>query len=106
MTTIPNTIIQTGKHKSDINKHSLKWQIQNPEFNYIFFDDEDCREFIGTHFAQEVVEECASFPHGDHDDYVDSMTQALMRIRQGGLIPHPEDYKPEPIVKGNLKYYG
>ena len=58
------------------------------------------------HFAQEVVEECASFPHGDHDDYVDSMTQALMRIRQGGLVPHPEDYKPEPIVKGNLKYYG
>jgi predicted phage terminase large subunit-like protein len=58
------------------------------------------------HFAQEVVEECAAFPHGDHDDYVDSMTQALMRIRQGGLIPHPEDYKPEPIVKGNLKYYG
>ena len=58
------------------------------------------------HFAQEVVEECAAFPHGDHDDYVDSMTQALMRIRQGGLVPHPEDYKPEPIVKGNLKYYG
>ena len=58
------------------------------------------------HFAQEVVEECAAFPHGDHDDYVDSMTQALMRIRQGGLIPHPEDYKPEPIVKGNLSYYG
>ena len=58
------------------------------------------------HFAQEVVEECASFPYGDHDDYVDSMTQALMRIRQGGLVPYPEDYKPEPIVKGNLKYYG
>ena len=58
------------------------------------------------HFAQEVVEECAAFPFGDHDDYVDSMTQALMRIRQGGLVPHPEDYKPEPIVKGTLKYYG
>tara|TARA_Y100000389_G_scaffold124880_1_gene122234 strand:+ start:1783 stop:3258 length:1476 start_codon:yes stop_codon:yes gene_type:complete len=58
------------------------------------------------HFAQEVVEECAAFPFGDHDDYVDSMTQALMRIRQGGLIPHPDDYKPEPIVKRNLKYYG
>ena len=45
------------------------------------------------HFAQEVVEECASFPFGDYDDYVDSMTQALMRIRQGGLIRHPEDYQ-------------
>jgi predicted phage terminase large subunit-like protein len=58
------------------------------------------------HFAQEVVEECASFPHGDHDDYVDSMTQALMRIRQGGLIRHPEDYQDEPTPKRKIEYYG
>ena len=58
------------------------------------------------HFAQEVVEECASFPFGDHDDYVDSTTQAIMRIRQGGLVRHPEDYKDEPVVRGHLKYYG
>ena len=32
-------------------------------------------------FAQEVIEECAAFPHGDHDDLVDSMTQAVMRFR-------------------------
>ena len=57
------------------------------------------------HFAQEVVEECAAFPHGDHDDYVDSTTQALMRIRQGGLIRHPEDEKDEPIIKRQLEYY-
>ena len=57
-------------------------------------------------FAQEVVEECASFPFGDHDDYVDSTTQAIMRIRQGGLVRHPEDYKDEPIVRGQVKYYG
>jgi hypothetical protein len=35
------------------------------------------------------------FPHGDNDDLVDSMTQAVMRFRQGGLIQHPEDYKDE-----------
>ena len=59
------------------------------------------------HFAQEVIEECASFPYGDHDDYVDSTTQALMRVRGGGLVEHPEDYKDEKIVRGNqLKYYG
>ena len=58
------------------------------------------------HFAQEVVEECASFPFGEHDDYVDSMTQALMRIRQGGLIQHPEDYKDEPVPKRKIEYYG
>jgi predicted phage terminase large subunit-like protein len=58
------------------------------------------------HFAQEVVEECAAFPFGEHDDYVDSTTQAIMRIRQGGMIRHPEDYKEEKVVKGVMKYYG
>ena len=28
----------------------------------------------------------AAFPHGDHDDYVDSMTMALIRFRRGGFI--------------------
>ena len=61
---------------------------------------------LHEHFAQEVIEECAAFPHGDHDDYVDSMTQALMRIRQGGLIKHPEDKEDEPIDKRRIEYYG
>ena len=50
-------------------------------------------------FAEEVIEECAAFPYGDHDDLVDSMTQAVMRFRQGGFLTHPEDYilpKQEP----------
>ena len=46
-------------------------------------------------FAEEVIEECAAFPNGDHDDLVDSTTQAIMRFRQGGLITHPEDYITE-----------
>jgi len=37
-------------------------------------------------FADEVVEEVVSFPNGDHDDFCDSMTLALMRFRQGGFI--------------------
>ena len=61
---------------------------------------------LHEHFAQEVIEECASFPHGDHDDYVDSMTQALMRIRQGGLIRHPEDKEDEPVERRRVEYYG
>lgn len=43
-------------------------------------------------FAIDVVEECAAFPSGDHDDYVDAVTMALMRFRQGGfIIPTDED---------------
>ena len=56
-------------------------------------------------FAEEVIEECAAFPYGDHDDLVDSMTQAVMRFRQGGLVPHPEDYKDEQIIKTKRTYY-
>jgi predicted phage terminase large subunit-like protein len=58
-----------------------------------------------TDFAEEVIEECAAFPFGDHDDLVDSMTQALMRFRQGGFIDHPEDYKDEPVVHHDKEYY-
>ena len=29
-------------------------------------------------FADEVIEECAAFPFGENDDYVDSMTQAKL----------------------------
>jgi phage terminase large subunit-like protein len=56
-------------------------------------------------FAQEVIEECAAFPYGDHDDLVDSMTQAVMRFRQGGFVDHPEDYKDEPLGKRKKNYY-
>ena len=56
-------------------------------------------------FAQEVIEECAAFPYGDNDDLVDSMTQAVMRFRQGGFIEHPEDYREEPIITEERELY-
>jgi phage terminase large subunit-like protein len=37
-------------------------------------------------WAEEVVEELAAFPNSDHDDLVDSTTQALIRFRKGGFI--------------------
>ena len=52
-------------------------------------------------FAEEVVEECAAFPYGDNDDLVDSMTQAVMRFRQGGFVDHPDDYRDEPVIHHN-----
>ena len=38
------------------------------------------------HWAEEVMEEVASFPSGEHDDYVDSTSLALMRFRKGGYV--------------------
>jgi predicted phage terminase large subunit-like protein len=56
-------------------------------------------------FAEEMIEECASFPYGDHDDLVDSMTMAIMRFRQGGFLPHPEDYEIEKTEPRKMEYY-
>ena len=33
----------------------------------------------------EVMEECAAFPHGEHDDLADSMTQAILRLGRAVL---------------------
>jgi len=44
-----------------------------------------------TRWAELVIEEFASFPLGDHDDLVDSSTQALLRFRRGGFISIESD---------------
>jgi predicted phage terminase large subunit-like protein len=56
-------------------------------------------------FADEVIEEVVSFPNGDHDDFCDSMTLALMRFRQGGFISlHGENEEQEEYRK-KREYY-
>ena len=47
-------------------------------------------------WAEEVIEEMAAFPNSDHDDLVDSSTQALIRFRRGGFITLPSDEPDEP----------
>ena len=39
-----------------------------------------------TRWAEEVIEEVASFPGSEHDDYVDTVSMAMMRFRKGGYI--------------------
>ena len=57
-------------------------------------------------WAEEVVEELAAFPNSDHDDLVDSTTQALLRFRKGGFIQLPTDEEDEPIeFKRKRSYY-
>ena len=49
-----------------------------------------------TRWAEELVDEVAAFPSGEHDDLVDATTLALMRFRQGGFLRLPSD-EPEDI---------
>ena len=59
----------------------------------------------GRTFAEEVIEECAAFPYGENDDYVDTVTQALMRFRQSGLIQLRMDYEEEPVNNTKRVFY-
>jgi len=58
-----------------------------------------------AYFAEEVIEECAAFPYGEHDDYVDSMTQAILRFRQGSFVRLYSDEEDEqPLPKQRIYY--
>jgi predicted phage terminase large subunit-like protein len=61
-----------------------------------------------TSWAEEVIDEVASFPNSDHDDYVDSVSLALMRFRKGGFIRTELD-EEEPVEyfksRRNREYY-
>jgi len=50
-----------------------------------------------TRWAEELVDEIAAFPSGEHDELVDATTLALMRFRQGGFLRLPID-EPEDVV--------
>jgi predicted phage terminase large subunit-like protein len=48
-----------------------------------------------TQWAEAVIDEVASFPAGEHDDYVDSVSLALMRFRKGGYVRTTLDEEDE-----------
>ena len=56
-------------------------------------------------WADEVIEEFAEFPAGEHDDYVDSSTQALLRYRQGGFIQTQMDEEDDDRITYPLPKY-
>jgi predicted phage terminase large subunit-like protein len=59
-----------------------------------------------THWAEEVVDEVASFPSGEHDDYVDTVSLALMRFRKGGFVRTLLDEEDElPSFKRRFEGY-
>jgi predicted phage terminase large subunit-like protein len=56
-------------------------------------------------WAEELVEEMAEFPYGEHDDLTDSAVQAIMRFRLGNFLELPSDYVPESIETQEFSYY-
>jgi predicted phage terminase large subunit-like protein len=58
-----------------------------------------------TRWAEEVIEEFAAFPNAEHDDLVDSSTQALLRFRQGGFVPLYSDEEEEELEHNRVADY-
>ena len=59
-----------------------------------------------TRWADELIEEMAAFPNSDHDDLVDSSTQALIRFRKGGFLRLQTDEEDEPrSFRRKVSYY-
>jgi predicted phage terminase large subunit-like protein len=59
-----------------------------------------------TRWAEEVMEEMAAFPNSDHDDLVDSSTQALIRFRKGGFLRLQTDEVDDPVhFRRKVAYY-
>jgi predicted phage terminase large subunit-like protein len=57
-------------------------------------------------WAAATVEEILAFPAGEHDDEVDTMTLALMRIRKGGLLRLSSDHEDnDPYYAGRRQAY-
>ena len=59
-----------------------------------------------TFWAEEVVNEVAEFPAGEHDDYVDSVSMALMRFRRGGFVGTELDEPDEPRTFRSVRTQG
>jgi len=56
--------------------------------------------------ASVQLAELDAFPFGENDDFCDSTTMALMRIRQGGLVELDSDYQEDMQVdRTALSYY-
>ncbi len=45
-----------------------------------------------------LVEECAAFPNSAHDDQVDALSQALMRLAGGGGRHRRRDRRPAEMA--------
>lgn len=59
-----------------------------------------------TRWAEEVIDDVASFPAAEHDDLVDTVSQALLRFRQGGFVSTRYDQDDdEDFYQKKAAYY-
>lgn len=64
---------------------------------YVLESEKRPGEYIS--WAQDFVEQCEKFPNAEHDDYVDTFTQAMIYLRDAGYfeLPFYEREEPEEV---------
>jgi len=58
-----------------------------------------------TDESADVMNQFAMFPNTKHDDLVDSTTQALLRLRKGWMVSHPQDAPMEEATGPKGSYW-
>lgn len=66
---------------------------QNPEFDYYFYDDDECREYIKDNFNEEVLEAFDSLIPGA---YKADLWRCCIMYKKGGVYM---DIKLKPLIK-------
>jgi len=61
--------------------------------------------FPDTDASADVMNQFAMFPNTKHDDLVDSTTQALLRLRKGWMVSHPQDTPMEEATGPKGSYW-
>ena len=57
-----------------------------------------------TRWADELIDDVASFPAGAHDDLVDTVSMALRHLRELGLLVRSEEWTTE--LNRSMEYQG
>jgi len=55
----------------------------------------------GKSWAETVIGECSTFPNGEHDDLVDTCTQAWLFAKRLHIVAHPDDEDGRPLYRRN-----
>ena len=106
MSVIDGALLMISSIRSDMGSANNRLQSTIDNLSNIAVNAQKSLSTVeDANFAEEVVEECAAFPNWEHDDLADSMTQAILRFRQGGFVIHPDDEKEDKLPRIERTYY-
>ncbi len=81
---IPRRLMQTGHMAVNASATSRAWQVQNPDFEYHYFNDQQCEKFLQEHLGSDVVQAFRALQPGAFK--ADLFRYAFLYVRGGVYI--------------------